>query len=157
MLKTKSFNITDSDGVNELLAKYRLAEGATIFVSNGEIMVPYEDGEPVNNALKIIAIKEDKNKAIHQREIIEHSQLVLDFLISNAKDRVAEEEANLAEAQTKEGKKKYDDTKSIEERLKGHKSALTQLEQQHQQNAHEIVRYTINCEMYDKKVAELSS
>ena len=54
MIQVKSFKISDSDGINKLLNKYRLASGAHILVSEGQISVPYEDGLEANSG-QIIA------------------------------------------------------------------------------------------------------
>lgn len=158
MLQVKSFKLSDDKGINELLQKYRIAQGASIFVSNAEICIPFEDGKPMNNAQKVIAMKEQKNNALSQIDIIEHSQLVLESLSRDATRRVEEAKANLAEAETKKkGKEKYDTTKECAETLRNAERALHDLEGQAQQNMIELVRLQLNCELFDERIEELSA
>ena len=158
MLQVKSFDLLDDKGINELLLKYRIAQGASIFISDGKICIPIEDGEPQNNAQKIIAVKEQKNTVLAQMDIIEHSQLVLQALRRDATRRVEEAKANLAEAEAKKkGKDKYDTTKECAETLKNAERALKDLETQSNQNEVEMVRLQLNCELFDERVAELSA
>lgn len=156
MLKVRSFKITDDAGINALLSEYRIAQGATIFVSNGEICIPYEDGAEPNNAQKIIAIKEQKNTMLAQMDIIQHSQDVLRVLMEDAKARIDEANANLAEAQGKKGKDKYDGVKVYEQRVQEAQGAYRQLEDQHRQNELELRRLQLNIDIFDERVQELN-
>jgi len=76
MQKVQSFAISDSDGINELLSKYRLAAGAAILISDGQACIPYEDGEMPNKAQQIVAIQEKRNIMLEERSILEPSQKV---------------------------------------------------------------------------------
>lgn len=159
MLTLKSFNFDQEEEMNKELREGRLAAGSHVFVSDGKIIIPIEDGEPKNKEQKIIDAKEQKNTVLDQRDIIIHSQKVLERLIHDAKPRVAEAEANLAEAQSKKkekGKEKYADITELTERVKGCKNALNQLEAQKLQNDMELARLTLNVELFDERIAELS-
>lgn len=156
MLKVQSFEMSDSAGINKLLEKSRLAEGAHILVSEGKVIIPYEDGEPKNTAQKIVDIKEQKNKIHEQLNIIEHSQAVLDFLMGDADKRIGEAQANIEEAkQIESSKKKYDDMKELEATLKRVTDAKRDLENQKNQNDMEIARLTLNIELFDETITEL--
>lgn len=157
MLRLKSFKFEEEREMNTLLENYRLAAGAQVFVSNGLLIIPYEDGEMKTNAQKIIHIKEQKNIIFEQLEIILHSQKVLNALEKDAKYRVDEAKANLAEAESKKGKDKYDTTKGCEEALKNAQRALTDLTNQKLQNEIEILRLNLNCELFDERIIELNS
>ncbi len=157
MLRLKSFKFDQDADMNALLDTYRLAQGAHVFVSDGFLIIPYEDGEPKTNVQKIIDVKEQKNTILSQMDIIEHSQHVLTNLQEDAVRRVNEAEANLAEASAKKGKEKYDEVKECEEVLKQAKGALKDVENQFRQNMIEIVRLNLNIELFDEKIAELSA
>lgn len=147
MLQVKSFKISDDKGINELLLKYRLAPGGHILVSDGEVCIPYEDGLPPNKDQQIVAIGEQKNTMLQERAIIEHSQLVLDHLVADAKERVSVAEAKWKQATN---------NKELEKRYKEGKDAHIQLENQRLQNAAEIARLDFNLQQYDEQIAKLS-
>lgn len=156
MLRLKSFKFDQEAEMNALLDSYRLAQGAHVFVSEGLLIIPYEDGEPKTSTQKIIDVKEQKNIILDQMDIIEHSQHVLHNLKQDATRRVNEAKANLAEAEAKNGKEKYDATKDCAETLKNAERALKDLEGQEVQNKIELVRLQLNIELFDEKIAELS-
>ena len=156
MLQVKSFKIGDDKGINELLSKYRLAEGAHILVSNGEVCIPYEDGQALSVEQKVASIREQQNKFDQERDIIVHSNKVLEFLLNNANERVKEAEANLADADKNyTGKEKYAAKKELQKKVDEAKNAVTQLENQALQNDQEITRLSLSIEIYDKQIAEL--
>lgn len=155
MLRLKSFKFDQEKEMNELLNNYRLAQGAHVFVSEGLIIIPYEDGEPKTNIQKIIDVKEQKNIILDQIDIIEHSQQVLTNLKEDAVRRVNEAKANLAEAEKNTGKNKYDSVKDCTAILSQAENALKDVENQYQQNVVEIVRLQLNCELFDERIVEL--
>jgi hypothetical protein len=181
MLKVQSFAFSDSDGINELLLKYRLAQGASIFVSNGEICIPYEDGEPMNDAQKVIAIKEQKNTLLAQGDIVDHSQRVLKFLIKDATVRVDEAQADqdeaiahllpvLSEFKLDQAEEKYIQSVAhnhpklqdalrkrdeANEALKTARGTLTELKNQYKLNEHEILRMKMNIELFDEQIEDI--
>lgn len=150
MLLTKSFDIADSAGVNELLTTYRLASGAHILVSEGKILVPYEDGEPMNTAQLIVSIKEDRNKLQAELRIIEHSQKVMEHLIADAQDRV-----NVAKAQ-EDAATANKVQKELEAKRKTAEGALNELLNQKLMNEHEITRLNVNIELFEAEVKRLA-
>lgn len=148
MLRVKSFKISEDAAVNDLLSQYRLAPGAHILVSEGQIQVPYEDGEPDTVATHIVAIKEQKLTMLKEREIIDHSQRVLGHLMADAENRL-----NVATAAWNSAKS----NKMLEKRMEEARNAYDQLANQRLSNQHEITRIDINCEVFDKQIAELSA
>lgn len=157
MLRLKSFKFDQSEEMNTLLDTYRLAQGAHVFVSDGLIIIPYEDGEPKTDAQKIIDVKEQKNIILGQMDIIDHSQQVLVHLKEDAVRRVNEAKADLAEAEQNKGKEKYDAVKDCTDILKQAENALRDVENQYKQNTIEMVRLQLNCELFDEKIDELSA
>lgn len=141
--------------MNQLLDEYRLAAGAHVFVSEGMLVVPYEDGKPKTPTQKIIDIKEQKNAIFEQMDIITHSQKVLVKLHTDATTRLNEAEANLAEASAKKGKDKYDSKKECEELVKEARQAVRDIESQQRKNNHEIERMVLNVQLFDEAIKEL--
>ena len=154
MLQLRSFKFGDQEQMNELLRANRLAQGASVFVSNGEIIIPIEDGEAKNTAQLIIDVKEQKNTVIDQTLIIQHSQKVLNFLLRDANVRLDEAKANNEASKNEKGKKKYDKEKETEALVKNAEATVKDLEGQIRMNDHELLRLNLNCELFDKQIAE---
>jgi hypothetical protein len=150
MLLTKSFDISDDKGVNTLLTKYRLASGAHILVSDGRVLIPYEDGAPPNTAQRTVQIREDQNKLRAEMEIIQHSNRVLNHLVADAENRV-----NVAKAQV-DKETANQPRKAAEEKLKEATSARDQLLNQKLMNEHEITRLQVNIDEYEVTIAKLA-
>lgn len=77
----------DDVGINALLDLYPLAEGANIFVSDGKISIPYEDGEPENASQKTVRIKTEINTLNRQIEVIEQSNKELGVIRADLDDK----------------------------------------------------------------------
>lgn len=150
MLLTKAFKISDDQGINELLTKYRLASGAHILVSDGQVLIPYEDGAPPNAAQNIVQIREDQNKLRQQMEIVVHSNRVLSHLVADAQDRV---NVLAAEADTAVNKEKN----ALKQALGDASNARDQLLNQVKMNEHEINRFQINIDEYEAAVTKLTA
>jgi len=148
MLKVASFPITDAEGINELTSKYRLAAGMHILVSEGQICIPYEDGEPETPALQVCNIREQINTIIREMAIIEHSQLVMDQLLADALER-----KNVAEAKHKAALS----DKKLEAKFKEAESAHDQLVNHKLMNQHELKRLQTNIDFYQEKIKSLAA
>lgn len=146
MLKVASFPITDAAGVNELLSKYRLAQGAHILVSDGNVMIPYEDGEQPNKAQRSVKIKEVQNEQREQIADLEHSQDVVALQIADAQDAF-----NVAEAAWK----KALSNKALEKVMHEREAQLEEAKNLKRRNDHEIVRLTRNIDLYDEQLKNL--
>lgn len=145
MLRTKSFAITDSDGINALLDKYPLAKGMHILVSNGWIVVPFEDGEPANRDQRIAAIKEQVNILADQREIIVQSQMALESIIEDRTAQLNELNANIEEMEKQPNTKgKTHKLNNMKEVAKMAEAALSQDGKQFAMNENEVRRLDIN-------------
>lgn len=71
--------MSDSDSMNELLTNFVRPEGSSLFVSNGEIVIPFEDGESENNKQKLIRFKSERNKVEKSVEVITHTSQVVEI------------------------------------------------------------------------------
>jgi hypothetical protein len=155
MLRVKSFKLSDDAGINEILSQYRIAQGASVFMSNGEICIPYENGEPEPISHTTISLLEQKNILVGQKRVIETAQLVNKHLIEHAQARFDQASADLAEADKATGKEKYDDKKKAEETLKQVENVLNQTQNTKLQNDEELKRLALNIQVIDEQVAEL--
>ena len=157
MLRVASFSLTDAAGVNAHLDKYPLASGMHILVSEGNIMLPYEDGQPKTAAVRICEIGEQKNTMTAERDIIEHSQGVMELLMADAQNRVNVAQADVDKAEASKDKKTYnaDERAKLTAKLKEAQQAYDQVANQHRTNAHEIVRLNVNIEKMDEAIAAL--
>ncbi len=154
MLQIKSFKITDGAGVSEHLRKFRLAEGASILISNGELAVPYEDGEPMNASQRVIQLKVEKEEFEQKARLILHSQRVLEIQKEGTSKAIEEENAKI-KANSKR-KEDYDINKSAEKEIKRLQNVIDQTDNQILMNQAELTRIMNNITAYDEKIAELS-
>lgn len=143
MLKTQSFDLMDSDGINVLLAEYPLAEGASIFVSDGKICIPYEDGEPENDAQRAVRAKTEINKMNKQIAVIEHSNKVLEIIKADLEDKFATADADYKSATN---------NKRFEAARKELEEALMHNANQLRQNMAEIERMGINIKLLTESI-----
>ena len=129
----------DDVGMNELLNLYPLAQGASIFVSDGKICIPYEDGEPENDSQRSIKIKTEINTMLRQIGVIEHAQRVMQSILSDLDVKMAEATADLASNKT---------NKAFEKRVAELKDAVTHAESQVRQNTAQIEKMQLEIKLY---------
>ena len=146
MLNVKSFKLSDDTGVNDLLSKYRLAEGASIFVSDGEIMVPYDDGAPMNNSHRAIDMNLQINEMRNQQVVLHHSNKVVATMTAQMEEQLKEATADFESATN--NKKFAARKKQIEEQINANASAT-------RQNEYEIKRLETNIGFYEEAIAGL--
>jgi hypothetical protein len=143
MLKTKSFDLMDDAGINELLSVYSLAEGASIFVSDGKICIPYEDGLPENTLQRNIKINTEINKLSRQNDVIDHAQRVMDSIIADLEAKLTTAEADLASNVT---------NKKFEARVKELKDAIEYSQSQVRQNVASIEKNNLEIRLYREEL-----
>jgi len=155
MFRVKSFKLSDDKGANELTSKYPLAQGASILVSNGEMVLPYEDCEPEPNEVIVARIKEQKNRHDAQLRDLTHSQMVLERAIKHDEEVMEQISADLAEADKQPNKKgKSDAISYLKSRLDAVKNMLSQRRSQHLLNHAEITRININIDVFNETIAK---
>jgi hypothetical protein len=145
----------DSEGINKLLQENRLAAGAHIFSSNGEVLVPYEDGEPMSKTIRLIGLKEDRETQVNILEPIIQSEEVNKSYIEEIEGKIKEMESKLVTAPKK--KKDYDQNKVIEPEIKRLKNVLAQTQDISIRNQAELHRINLNIKIYNKRIKELES
>jgi hypothetical protein len=146
MLQVKSFKIIDSDDISTFLQSNRIAEGSSIFVSEGVICIPFDDGEPMNIEHKRLGLKEIINKLVLQLDPIENSQEILADLNAELKSNEARVNADFLDTPN---------NKAIEKELKEIREAIAQNESQIRNNAYEINRLNKNIQRYRGKLGDL--
>ena len=117
MLQVKSFKIADGEGISELLRTNKLAPGASILVTNGEVAIPYEDGEPDSPEQIKIDIKESIVKLAKEIRFFEHEQRVT---IKQREGAIAQFETlnnDLEEAKTNKTKDGHDTKQTLKEEV----------------------------------------
>ena len=163
MRKFASFKFNDANGINKLTEQYPLSEGTNVFVSNGEVLIQYDDGGDVSNSVKVIGMKESINAFNKSKAEIEHSNEVLLTLVADAENRlnvanaeVSRIEALIGEATANKQKKVLrDDLELAEKTVKECKASLHEVKSARLKNDHEIERINLNIEMFEEKIAAL--
>lgn len=158
MLRTKSFTITDSDGINALLDRYPLAKGMHILVSNGHIIIPFENGEPANKDQRIAAINEQINILSDQKEIVVQSQMALESIIEDRTAQLNELNANIEEMEKQPNTKgKTKALTRMKDVAKMAEDALDQDGRQFAMNANEVRRLDINIQKLRDRITQIEN
>jgi len=152
MLKIKSFDIKDDVGMNELLSKYRISSGANILISEGKVMIPYEDGLEPSNAQRIALMQEMKLKQQDELGLLAHSNRVLDKQIENIEGQLAVLEKESLTPGTKEA---YDKTKDIKDQVRVLENQLSQTKSTKLMNDAEISRLETNVLVFNESIYDL--
>lgn len=164
MLKLKSFKFSQGKEISDLLRDFPIASGSDVFVSNGEIIVPIDDGAPMSKERKIVSLRVAKNKEVEKLEIVLHDQLVLEKEISGISGQIKamEEEMGKIEFHTApKGKKQYDENKEKEAEIKAFKAQIESLKGVQKQkesnmlmNQAQLTSNRTNMQVYDEQIAE---
>lgn len=147
MLQVKSFKLTDDKGINELLVTNRLAAGASFFMSEGVICIPFEDGEPANAKQQIIDLKIQINEMLRQQEVLRHSNRVMDVLTEQMTEALATATADFQSAPN---------NKNFEARKKEIEAQLLENASHNRKNEYEINRLDMNIKMFTSDIERLS-
>jgi len=151
MLKFQSFKLGESEKINEFLEGNIIASGSSVFVSNGEILIPYEDGELPNKVQEILLTKELVNAEAKQMDLLMHSQRVMEI----QKKGIEEQIAKIVLITTPSGKEEYDTNKKNEAELKRLENILNQTNTTMTQNAAEYTRLANNITVFQEKITSL--
>ena len=163
MLQVKSFLMSDDKGMNELLKTHTIAEGATIMVSEGKVVVPFQDGLPPTKEQKRIFILEKKLDHELKVQKLEHDLKVQMNKANGAVNQLNEiieklsnaEESAKASGNKKQSKEVYDHKKELEERKKTLTQVVTQAEISMTTTRAEITNQMGEIEVYNEELKEL--
>lgn len=165
MLKVKSFKMGDDAGMNELLSRCLIAEGATIMVSNGEIVIPYEDGKQLSDAQTKIVVQEDRNKIERKIHVINHSQKTIGNKINGVLLQVGKNEKVLEEAERvriegggkKDTEEVKDHKKNVKDEITRLKNVIKQFEISMVNNQAELTNMVEDINVYNDDIEKLGS
>lgn len=154
MLRLKSFEMTDEQGMNDCLGQCVLAEKSAVFVSNGRIVLQIEDGIPMTNAQKMVDAKEKRNKKMASIDIINHAQRVLDVKIENVEKQIFALEEKVA---IPGDKKSYDSKKTNEEAIKRLKSIFNNFLNEEIGLKAELDSIIVEIDIYNETISDLEN
>ena len=157
MLKVKAFRMSDDRGVNELLTNYRLAPGASILVSDGRVMIPYEDGLPETIEQRKVTLLESKHKTQSEISIIAHGQGVLENKINGATSQIKDiKKRSLSDHDNNPDKKTskeiYEHTQQLKTETKRLENVIKQFEVNMVNNQAEITNKQEDIKIYDLEI-----
>lgn len=153
MLKVKSFKMSEASEINELLNTHGIYKEASMLMSNGEIIVPYEDGLGPNVEQKINKIKALKYADQSKVEGFLHDQKVLSIQEKGVQKEIEEIEAKMVTAGGK--KEDYENNKEYKEVLKRLENVLNQTQNAIIMNQSEVTRLMTEIFVYDEEIAVL--
>lgn len=114
MLSVKSFSLKDAEGVNSLLKTARLAGGASVFVSDGQIMIPVEDGKEPNNFHKASMHSEILAKDILTLEGVRFNKTIVTHDIDELEQHRSKKEVVENKKEWEAATKKMEEIKAAE-------------------------------------------
>lgn len=161
MNKFASFDFKDAYGINELTQKYPLAGGTNVFVSEGKVLIQYQDGQEDTNEVKAINLEEQILSFERAKEEFVHSNKVNALQIADAEEAVNVAQADMdslkqqIEATKKGSTKLKEDHADAEEKYKSARARLREVRSQTLLNEAEITRLDTNIELFREKIAEL--
>ena len=121
-----------------------------ILVSEGNVCIPFEDGEPLNKEQKISRLKEEKMGIEKQLDLLIHSQRVLEIEEAGVEEQLAKCESDLITAP--KGKDDYESNKENEAKIKQLKNILDQTQNQILMNQSEVTRLVTNITVYNERI-----
>ena len=143
----------DDVGMNELLSKHGLYKSADIMISNGEIILPYEDGQLPNTEQKICKLLELRNTEKSKVDGLLHDQKVLGIQEKGIQKEIAEIESKMVTAGGK--KEDYDNNKEYKKVLERLENVLNQTQNSIIMNQSEVTRLMTEIFVYDEEIAVL--
>jgi len=154
MLEIRSFKFDDADAMNELLRDSIISKKAQIFISNGEIIIPIENGLLPNNKQRIKFLEETIIDFSRAKDEIDFSQEAMTLEFAKIEQAVVGlKEQYIATPQNKQDVKH---NKSIDSEIKRLDEIVGQKKKQFNMNLQELNRININIEVAQIKIAELS-
>jgi chromosome segregation ATPase len=163
MNKFASFAFNEDDRINKLTESYPLAAGTNVFVSEGKVLVQYQDGEEQTPAVKVVILREDIRKLESEKAIIVHSNKVNQLQIADTENRVNVAQAEMDRIQkeidsTKRGSTKLkEDFADAEATYKDARGRLREFKSILLTNNAEIVRLDTNIDLFKEQIAGLSA
>lgn len=144
--------MSDDTGMNELLSKHVLYEGASVFLSNGEMVIPYEDGFEPNNEQKACKLKSLRNSDRAKLEGLLHDQRKASLDIKGIQTEIEKLNGQLTDENIKGAYKK---NKEINDEINRLDNVLAQTQKTVLMTQSEITRIVTHIAVYDEEIAVL--
>lgn len=159
MLQYKSFKISDDEGMNNLLKKYLLAGGVSVLVSEGQVTIPFNDGQEFNKEQKLSLLQGQKEEAVQKFENINFNHRVIEKQVAGAKVQLEASENRLELAKVKkeekDTKETYIDKKELENNVKRLKGIVEQLTVALTNTRAELTRLSLEIEVCNELISEV--
>lgn len=153
MLKIKSFHIKEDEAINEFLNKYPRANGGTVFISDGNIAIPYEDGEVDTKEVLIIRKKQEIAALKENRAINVTSLLVDEEQLKSIQQEVADIEGKITVLGG--SKESYDNNKELERKIEGLNKFASDIKESIRRHKSEINRLDINIVVHERQLSDI--
>lgn len=159
MLQYQSFKISDDEGMNNLLKKYLLAGGVSVLVSEGQVTIPFNDGQEFNKEQKLSLLMGQKEEATQKFEHLNFEHRVIEKQVAGATTQLEASENRLELAKVKkeekDTKETYIDKKELENNVKRLKGIVEQLTVALTNTRAELTRLSLEIEVYDELISEV--
>lgn len=160
MLQLKSFKFEEDKEMSEFLLTHSLHQSASVFTSEGKILIPYEDGMAPTTEQKIAELGGNRNLLLDKIGIIEHSNRVVEVEIIGIEKQIEENKAKLLPLTGKKEDKEAD--KVARDTNKDAMSEVRRLENIRDEkkrlivkNQAELTNYHTNVAVYEETIGEL--
>jgi len=148
MLKIKSFKMEDEAGINQALSEFPISKGAAVFVSNGHLNIPIEDGEEAPVAVRIIRVKELIHAEYAAAEVHNQGKREQEVKRAGVESQMGEIEEKVKglekslHSEDKNSKMGYEQSKAIKTEIKELNSILSDLHNVLNQTKSSIIQRT---------------
>jgi hypothetical protein len=151
MIQLKYFKFSQESEINEFLSKNILYGKSNVLVSTGtgEILIPYEDGEPLSPEQLKKKICEDINKEKDNLNVVFHAQMTLEIDLNKIQEQIDNHTKALSKETTKEVRENNKKHQSDIDRLKG---VFKEKYNQYIMNQTEITRIMTNITVYEQSM-----
>lgn len=153
MLKIKTFKLEEDTLINDFLDKYPRANGGTVFLSEGKIAIPYEDGEKEPKEVIIIRKKTEINALNENKSLLTVSVSVDEAQLKDIQSKIEK----VKESITIIGgsKEAYEKNKDFEVEKTTLEHFENDIQSSIKRNLSEIERLNINIAVHEEQLANL--
>ncbi len=153
MLQTKSFKFSEGSEISEFLKNHRIANGGDMLTSNGEIIIPFDDGLPPTTEQKIIDFKMLRNNKMLEADVINHSKRVSEIRQIGLEKAIAEHQENINYTPKNQEERKKN--KKAEDEVARLTRILDQTKNQILMSQAELTNIMTEVAVYDESIANL--
>lgn len=141
--------MSDDVRMNALLSNSLIAGGSSVYVSNGELVIPIEDGAPISLGQRIARIQESRNSEINKIDSLTHT-----LKLSARKIAELEDQIKTTEGLSKEGIS-HQEANERKLTLESLNKTLESFRSKHMLDEAELARTNLEIEVYEETISEL--